>query len=102
MPAQNKEYKEYLEHKIEKMRIKQNIKLRAFVINYIAVLIVWLLFMYTPLLGFAAAMMRMTLEQANMYMMVIIGFWKILAAVLFLVPAIAIWWERCALRKYLY
>jgi uncharacterized membrane protein len=31
--------------------------------------------------------------QTNLYMAYVLGFWKILAAVIFLIPALAIHWE---------
>jgi len=97
----NKDFKEHLEHKIEKMRIKQNIKFRAFLINYVAVLIVWLLVEYTPLLDWAAFLMWMSFEDANLYMMVMIGIWKVGAVLMFMMPGLAIWWERHSLKSQL-
>ena len=93
-----KEYKEYLEMKIWKLKIRQNINLRAFLINYIAVFVVWIITM-TPIMDVAANMMKMSPELTNVYMMVLIGIWKVLAAVLFLIPGLATWWERCSLAK---
>jgi uncharacterized membrane protein len=74
------------------LRIR-NILFKAFIINLIVIIAAWLLSLsgvftklMQPFFGFDA-------HQSHMYMAGMIGIWKILNVVLFLVPAIAIHWE---------
>ncbi len=74
------------------LRIR-NVLFKAFIINLIVIVAVWLLSLSSvfthlmqPFLGFDA-------RQSHMYMAGLIGIWKILNVVLFLIPAIAIHWE---------
>jgi len=74
------------------LRIR-NILLRAFIINLIIIVVAWLL----SFTGVFTIMMQMFFgfdaRQSHMYMASMIGIWKILNVVLFLIPAIAIHWE---------
>lgn len=86
---------EYLDYKISKLRRKRNILFRAFLINLVAILIVWLISM-TPLAHWVMGRLTpFSAAGANMYIMSLLGIWKIIGYVLFLVPALAIWWEMC-------
>lgn len=95
-----KDMKDMVLYKLYKMRDKRNILLRAFLINYVAVFALWLLSM-TPL--YAGLMKSFAAHQSTaateMYMLGIFGAWKILAVVLFLAPALAIWWEMTFIKK---
>jgi hypothetical protein len=74
------------------LRIR-NVLLKAFIINLLGIIVAWLM----SLSGAAANLMMMffgfNIDQTHMYMANIIGFWKVLNVVLFLIPAIAIHWE---------
>jgi len=95
-----KDMKDMIQYNLYKMRGKRNFLLRAFLINYIAVFIVWLISM-TPL--YAGLMTHFASHQTaagvEMYMLGVFGAWKILGVALFLVPALAIWWEMCFIKK---
>jgi hypothetical protein len=94
--------KEMMEHQYHKMQIKRNTLFRAFLINYIAVFVVWLISM-TPFYAWAfGTFTDMPPEMADMYIMNILGIWKVAGVVLFLVSAFATWWEMHAFknRKY--
>ncbi|MCL1785813.1 MAG: hypothetical protein FWG39_01520 [Alphaproteobacteria bacterium] len=95
-----KEMKDMVQYKLWKMRGKRNILFRAFLINYIAVFVVWLISLtplYTGLMHHFAA--NQTAAGIEMYMLNIFGMWKILGVILFLMPALAIWWEMCFIKK---
>jgi hypothetical protein len=71
----------------------RNVLLRAFFINWAAVVVVWLLWLsgvLTPLMRIVAGF---DAHVSQTYLLWLIGIWKILGVVLFLVPAIAIHWE---------
>lgn len=74
------------------LRIR-NILLKAFFINLLVIICAWLM----SLSGVTASLMfnffNFSADQTQMYMANIIGFWKVLNVVLFLIPAIAIHWE---------
>jgi hypothetical protein len=85
--------KDKKEMMLYKMRGWRNILFRAFAINYVAVLIVWLISLtgfYTKL---ASRVMGFPPDILHIYMMDMFGFWKIAGALLFLIPAIALSWE---------
>jgi len=91
--------KEFYELKMHKMRQKRNTLFRAFVINAVAIFLVWLLMM-TPFYGWAMGTFTpFTPADAQMYLFDLIGVWKLAGVVLFLVPALAIWWEMAACKK---
>jgi len=76
----------------------RNVLFKAFVINLVVIILVWLLSLtgiYTVLMERYFAFNAM---QTTMYLAVLISFWKILNVVFFLVPAIAIHWECCRKR----
>lgn len=91
--------KEMTEHRYHKMRAKRNFLLRAFVVNYAAIFVAWLVSMAPGFNGLLVWFMHGTAADAHMYMMDMLGFWKILGVVLFLVPALAAWWEMHSLSK---
>ncbi|MCL2629443.1 MAG: hypothetical protein FWD33_02010 [Alphaproteobacteria bacterium] len=90
---------DYIAFKINKLRGHRNILFRAFVINYVAILVAWLISLMPMYKRMAEHFMNMSASEVNVFMMDIFGIWKILGAVLFLVPALAIWWEMCSLQK---
>ncbi|MDR2685338.1 MAG: hypothetical protein LBB23_01020 [Rickettsiales bacterium] len=90
---------DYIAHKINKLRMKRNILFRAFAINYVAVAFAWMVSMMPFYKNLAQYLMKMDATAANAFILDIIGIWKVLGAVLFLIPALAIWWEMSALKK---
>jgi hypothetical protein len=94
-----KEFAEYNEFRIEKLRVNQNILFRAFVINYIGVLLMWLIGFIHPLMNWLAFLSGVPAAILSIQFLGWLAVWKIAGVVLFLIPALAIWWERCRLRK---
>lgn len=86
--------KEYIEMHEMKMLSIQRTLMRAFAVNTILAIIVWLL---TFIPGFIFLGVVLTGLSAPMFYLSAIGtlaVWGLTGVVLFLVPAIAIWWER--------
>jgi hypothetical protein len=71
----------------------RNVLFKAFFINLAVIILVWLLW----LSGLVTSLMQIFLgfdaAQSQTYMAWLIGIWKILNVMLFLIPAIAIHWE---------
>ena len=95
----NIDTKELIEHHYHHLRRKRNILFKAFLISYVAVFVVWLISL-TPFFGWAfGAFTNFPPEAMGMYMMVMFGVWKIASVVLFLIPALAIWWEMASFKR---
>ncbi len=82
-----------------KLLSKQRILFRAFFINVIFVLITWLLLLIPACMYFAVWMTGIPPMMLQMSMMGALALWDILAVLIFLVPAIAIYWERKSMLK---
>ena len=91
--------KDWMEHKIHKLYHKRNFLLRAFLINYVAVFVAWLITMIPGYQEMAMHFLQTDAAETHMFIMDIFGLWKILGVVLFLVPALAAWWEMHACKK---
>lgn len=77
-----------------KMRVAQSVLMRAFVVNTLFVLLVWLL---TFIPGFIFMGVLLTGVSAPVFYVYAIGalaVWGLAGVILFLVPAIAVWWAR--------
>ena len=74
------------------LRIR-NILLRAFIINLIVIVVAWLLSLTNVFTNLMQSFFGFDAHQSHMYIASMIGIWKILNVVLFLIPAIAIHWE---------
>ncbi len=74
------------------LRIR-NILFKAFIINLIVIVVAWLLSLSSIFTNLMQAFIGFDPHQSHMYMAGMIGIWKILNVVLFLIPAIAIHWE---------
>jgi hypothetical protein len=95
-----KEMNTLMEHHYHKMRSKRNILFRAFVINIVLVLAAWL-FSMTPLFdGMMSGLFGYSAVDSEIYMLNLLGIWDVAGVVLFLVPALAVWWEMRAFGKY--
>lgn len=73
--------------------IIRNVLLRAFVVNLALIIVVWLLWLSGLFTNLMQTFLGFDAGQSQTYMAWLVGFWKILNVVLFLVPAIAIHWE---------
>lgn len=71
----------------------RNVLFRAFLINLLVIIAVWLISLNGVVAQMMAVFFGFSVAQTHMYMATLIGFWKILNVVLFLIPAIAIHWE---------
>ena len=93
--------KDQMQYICHKLYHKRNFYFRAFAINLVLIIVVWLITMAPWYEGMAAQMMHCSSAQAETYTMDIIGLWKLAGVVLFLVPALAAWWELSACKKYM-
>jgi len=92
--------KDFIQEQDMKLRIKQRTLFRAFFINLILGAIA-LVLTYVPVLLYVAVWAT-GISPMVMYFSIISGIavWQMLGVVLFLVPAIATWWERRTLENY--
>jgi len=74
------------------LRIR-NILIRSFIINLILIVLAWLLSFTGVFTNMMQTFFGFDAHLSHMYMASMIGIWKILNVVLFLIPAIAIHWE---------
>lgn len=79
----------------------RNILFRAFIINLLVIIFAWLMTLSGVTTNVMAAYFGFSAEQTRVYMANVIGFWKVLNVVFFLIPAIAIHWEYRANRRQL-
>jgi hypothetical protein len=79
------------------LRIR-NVLFKAFIINLLLVVLVWLMSLSGAVAHLMAIFFGFSADQTRAYMADIIGFWKVANVVFFLVPAIAIHWEYRARR----
>jgi hypothetical protein len=95
----SKEEMEKIEKKIHKLKFKRNILFRTFAINYAAILFVWLFSMTGVFHWTVASLVPALGAGVDMYMLWMIGLWKIAAFVFFLAPALGLWWEMHCMKK---
>lgn len=74
------------------LRIR-NVLFKAFIINLAVIIAAWLMTLSGLVTSLMAMFFGFSAEQTHIYMAYIIGVWKVLNVVLFLIPAIAIHWE---------
>ncbi|PWJ82248.1 hypothetical protein C7441_10914 [Pseudaminobacter salicylatoxidans] len=74
------------------LRIR-NVLFKAFIINLLVIIFAWLMSLSGVTTVLMSAFFGFSVDQTRMYMADIIGFWKVLNVVFFLIPAIAIHWE---------
>ncbi len=92
--------KDFIQEQDMKMRMKQRSLFRAFFINLFLGVIA-LVLTYFPVLLYVAVLLT-GISPMIMYFSIIggIALWQMLGVVLYLVPAVSIWWERRTLRNY--
>ncbi|HWM82261.1 MAG TPA: hypothetical protein VNQ56_09385 [Pseudolabrys sp.] len=76
----------------------RNVLFKAFIINLLAIVVAWLMSLSGVATNMMATFFGFGADQTRIYMADIIGFWKVLNVVFFLIPAIAIHWEYRAER----
>lgn len=91
--------KDFVENFDMKMWFRQRVMFRTFFINLILGLFVWALTAFVPLILYVAVWAT-GISPMMMYFSIVAGiaFWQMLNVVFFLIPAIAIWWERKYLK----
>jgi hypothetical protein len=91
---------EMFQHKMFKLHQKRNVKFRAFFINLILIIVAWLICMSPACVEMMQRCMPgMSAEAIHMYMMTMLGIWKIGNVAFFLSPALAFWWEMHVCKK---
>ena len=79
---------------IQELHLKKRVMFRAFAVNLALILLVWLAIEAGLFpIGMVGRLMSCTPDEAKLYVMDLLGIWKILNIVLFLVPALAMLWE---------
>jgi len=79
---------------IQELHLKKRIAFRAFAVNLALIFLVWVAIELGLFpIGMVGRLMSCTPDEAKLYVMDLLGIWKILNVVLFLVPALAMLWE---------
>jgi len=78
---------------LTKIRNIRNILFKAFLINMVTVIVLWVFVMLDLMRYFMWALPGFTLKSANLYVMSLIGILDVAGYLLFLVPTIALGWE---------
>lgn len=87
----NKELTEMIDMKLY---TKQRVLFRAFLINIVLVLIVWLLSFWPGFMYFVSAITGMSVGLLYISWIGWLAIWDLAGVAFFLVPALAIYWER--------
>lgn len=77
-----------------KLLSKQRVLLRAFAVNTLLVLLIWMLTFVPQLIYFGVWVTGVSAPMFFVYAVGTLALWGLAGVILFLVPAIAIWWER--------
>jgi len=96
---QNIEMYKMAEIQIDKLRRKGNFLFRAFVLNYVIILLAWLVYMTGFYDRLIAHFITAPAALIEIIFFGLFAIWKILAFVFFLIPALAAWWEMSVCKK---
>lgn len=77
-----------------KLLSKQRVMFRAFAVNTLLVLIIWLLTFIPQLMYMGVLITGISAPMFYVYAVCALVLWELAGIIFFLVPAIAIWWER--------
>ncbi len=77
-----------------KLLSKQRILFRAFAVNTLLVLFIWLLTFCPELMFFGVLITGVAAPMFFVYAVGTLALWGLAGIILFFVPAVAIWWER--------
>lgn len=77
-----------------KLLSKQRVLLRAFAVNTLLVLLIWMLTFVPQLIYFGVWVTGVSAPVFFVYAVGTLALWGLTGVILFLVPAIAVWWER--------
>lgn len=81
-----------------KLLSKQRVLFRAFILNTILVLFIWLLTFFPELLYIGVRVTGVSAPMFYVYAVGTLALWGLAGVVIFLVPAMALWWERKMLK----
>ncbi len=81
-----------------KLLSKQRVLFRAFILNTILVLFIWLLTFFPELLYIGVRVTGVSGPMFYVYAVGTLALWGLAGVVIFLVPAMALWWERKMLK----
>lgn len=88
----------YLNDSDHHLYVKYYVLFRAFIINFALVLIVWALTWWPGFMEFVARSLQVDIEYVRQSYVNWLIAWDIGGVVLFLVPGLAAYWARYALR----
>ncbi len=91
--------KDFVEIQNMKLLSKQRICFRAFLINLVLVILVWLLTLCPEFMYLAVRITGISLPYLYVSAISFLAIWKLAGVIFFLIPAIAIWWERKMLKN---
>lgn len=77
-----------------KLLSKQRVLFRAFVVNTVLVLLIWALTFIPSLMYFGVLITGVSAPMFYVYAVGTLALWGLAGVIFFLVPGIAIWWER--------
>lgn len=81
-----------------KLLSKQRVLFRAFAVNTLLVLLIWALTFIPQFIYFGVWVTGVSAPMFFFYAIGTLALWGLAGVILFLVPAIAIWWERKMLK----
>jgi len=84
---------------IESMRRAGNVKFRSFIVSIILLTLVWFVTLVPGYLGVAEFIMNVPGEIIYVFILLMLGMWKILSFMFFLVPALSYWWEMSVAKR---
>ncbi len=88
--------KDFNEKRDVKLLSKQRILFRAFVVNTVLVLLIWGLTFIPALMYLGVLITGVSAPMFYVYAVGTLALWGLAGVILFLIPAIAVWWERKA------
>lgn len=86
--------KKFQEKNDVKLLSKQRVLFRAFVVNTVLVLLIWALTFIPSLMYFGVLITGVSAPMFYVYAVGTLALWGLAGVIFFLVPGIAIWWER--------
>lgn len=86
--------KKFQEKNDIKLLSKQRVLFRAFVVNTVLVLLIWALTFIPSLMYFGVLITGVSAPMFYVYAVGTLALWGLAGVIFFLVPGIAIWWER--------
>ena len=90
--------KEFIEMRDAQLLSKQRVWFRAFVVNTLLVLFIWLMTFIPAFIYLGVLVTGVSAPMFYVYAIGTLAVWGLAGVVLFLGPAIAVWWERKMVR----